>query len=194
MAVLSGQQPSREFHIKNLYRPVKEACDMFENEASAKGCEIRGPEPINSKFPDIEMSSFDLTLAFKNIINNAVKYSFHPVNNDKRRYIRVIGCWADDEHKNYSISIQNYGVGISQDEINKGSIFEPYFRGKKASDRRRTGSGFGLAHASQIIKEMHHGKIEVSSRPEGGEAFLTKFVVTLPVRQPAVSNSEKKNE
>ena len=156
---------------------------MFESEAIAKGCEIIEPQSIDSRFPEIEMSLFDLTLAFKNLIHNAVKYSFRPPQgHEGRRFIRVLGSWADDTH--YSVAIQNYGVGMTPEEIASGSIFAPHYRGAKASDRRRTGAGLGLSHARQIIEGLHHGTIRVTSKPLQGEAHLTTFIVTLPVTQP----------
>ncbi len=184
MTVLSERTPTRLFSIHNLYRPLKDACKMFEREAAAKGCDILEPKPIGSRFPDIEMSLFDLTLAFKNLVHNAVKYSFRPPRQlEGSRYIRIIGRWTDVEHHCYSVSIENYGVGIPQDEIDSGAIFLPYYRGAKASDRRRTGAGLGLAHVRQIVEDLHHGSIHVTSKPVAGEAHLTTFTVILPVQQ-----------
>ncbi len=185
MAVISEQTPARSFSIHSLYRPLKDACKMFEREAAAKGCDILEPRPVGSRFPDVEMSLFDLTLAFKNLIHNAIKYSFHPPRHlEGNRYIRIIGRWADADHHRYSVSIENYGVGIPQEEIDNGAIFIPYYRGVKASDRRRTGAGLGLAHARQIIENLHNGTIAVTSKHIAGEAYLTTFTATVPVYQP----------
>ncbi|HZY43637.1 MAG TPA: GAF domain-containing protein, partial [Anaerolineae bacterium] len=185
MTVLSGQAPERALTIHSLYRPLKEACQMFESEAAAKGCDILDPRAIGSRFPDIEMSLFDLTIAFKNLIHNAIKYSFKPPQKYAgQRYVRITGQWADPDRQAYAINIENYGVGIPPEEIDSRLIFRPYYRGAKASDRRRTGAGLGLAQVRQIIEEMHHGSIGVTSKPVVGEAHLTTFTVTLPVRQP----------
>ena len=125
------------------------------------------------------------SLAFKNLIHNAIKYSFKPPQKYAgQRYVRITGQWADPDRQAYTINIENYGVGIPQEEIDSRLIFRPYYRGAKASDRRRTGAGLGLAHVRQIIEEMHHGSISVTSKPVVGEAHLTTFSVTLPVRQP----------
>jgi signal transduction histidine kinase len=186
MAVLTKHTPAREFSVHSLYRPLKAACKMFASEAAAKGCNILEPQPIHSHFPKIEMSVFDLELAFKNLIHNAVKYSFQASHsqNDASRYVRILGRWADENQSFYRIFIQNYGIGISVEEIEQRLIFQPYYRGKSASDRRRTGSGLGLAHARQIIENLHHGRITATSKHLSGTAYLTTFVVTLPVTQP----------
>ncbi len=180
MMVLSEGIPATEFAVHSIYRPIKDACDMFRSEAAEKGCDIVGPRTSDPQFPDIEMSPFELTLAFKNLVHNAVKYSFYR----EKHYIRITGHWTDEQQEKYSISIQNYGVGITEKEIRERLIFDPYTRGEKASERGRTGKGFGLAFASRIIEKMHHGTITVTSKPQGGDAYLTTFTVTLPLKQP----------
>lgn len=192
MTVLSEQSPARQFSEHNIYRPLMEAKELFATEAAIKRCDIVGPRALDGNFPVIEMSLFDLTIALKNIIHNAVKYSFYPsIKFEKQRYVKIWGKWANDK-KNYTVSIQNYGVGIKESEIRR--IFDPYYRGELASDRKRTGAGFGLAHARQVIEEMHHGSIKVTSEPQGGDAYLTTFIVTLPIRQSQSSNMEAGND
>ena len=184
MSVLSGQVSAHQFTKHSIYLPLKEACELFESEATQNGCDIVGPRTLEGNFPKIEMSLFDLNIALKNIIHNAIKYSFRPPEKlDVQRTIKVWGQWNKDRKGYYDIFIQNYGVGINPLEIEKRLIFEPFFRGSKASDRRRTGSGFGLAHARLVIEDIHHGFINVSSVYQGADAYLTTFTITLPIKQ-----------
>jgi signal transduction histidine kinase len=67
-----------------------------------------------------------------------------------------------------SISIRDHGVGIP-DEI-RSRIFDLYFTTKKE------GSGIGLAMTYRIV-QMHHGQIDVESKPGSG----TTFVLRLPL-------------
>ena len=187
MAVLTKQTPKREFSIHNIYLPLERARKMFESEAAAKGCDILKPQPIHSHFPRIEMSLFDLELAFKNLIHNAVKYSFKA--RHEQRYVEIKGRWTSGEQLYYKISIQNYGVGISEEEIEQRRIFEPYYRGKRASDHRRTGAGLGLAYVRQIVEDLHHGKIEVTSKQLSESAYLTTFFITLPIKHPQIKQN-----
>lgn len=195
MGALPGVSDDREgaeivFEFVNIGELLHEARKLFSAEAAFKGNDILEPKSIGSSaFPDIEMSRFHLGIAIKNIVHNSVKYSYRPSKGmDKNRFINIWGIWADSTHQVYKINIQNYGVGISQEEIEKRLIFEPYYRGKKASDRRRTGAGFGLAHARQVIEDLHRGKIMVTSLPTGNEyaqkedqPHVTTFTVFLPV-------------
>jgi signal transduction histidine kinase len=68
------------------------------------------------------------------------------------------------------LSIQDSGVGISGEDINK--LFDPFFSTKEG------GMGLGLSIAHRII-DQHHGKIEVESTPGEG----TLFTVWLPIHK-----------
>ncbi len=189
MAITRHNGNISNFSLHNIYRPVVEAVSIFKEEASFLGLEFQGPIAIGeSRFLEIEMSLFDLTLAFKNLIHNAIKYSFRAsTKNDANRYIRITGGWYDEDKKSYFVSIQNYGVGITKEEIENRLVFKPFYRGVLSSDRNRTGSGIGLAYASNVIEKMHHGKLNVESIPQNGQAFLTTFKVILPIQQPKAS-------
>lgn len=67
-----------------------------------------------------------------------------------------------------SIRVRDYGTGIP-DEI-RPRIFDLYFTTKKE------GSGIGLAMTYRIL-QMHHGQIDVESKPGSG----TTFVLRLPL-------------
>jgi len=66
------------------------------------------------------------------------------------------------------ISIQDSGIGISSENINK--LFDPFFSTKEG------GIGLGLSITHRII-DQHHGKIEVESAPGNG----TLFTIWLPI-------------
>lgn len=184
MSVLSEQVPATHFSLHSVYSPLKEACELFAYEAKQKGCEILDPKASDGDFPKIDMSLFELTIAFKNIIHNAVKYSFRPpAEYEKYRSIKIWGAWDRGNQNFYVIYIQNYGVGITKEEIEKGLIFQTFYRGEMASDKRRIGSGFGLAYARQVIEDVHHGSIAATSIPLGGDAYLTTFAISLPKSQ-----------
>jgi len=66
------------------------------------------------------------------------------------------------------IRLADNGPGIPESIRNK--IFDPFFTTKE------NGSGLGLSIALRIIEE-HHGRLDVTSRPNGG----TVFSITLPI-------------
>lgn len=76
---------------------------------------------------------------------------------------------------NLIVSILDDGVGIPSEFLSK--ISDPFFTTKPPGK----GTGLGLSITFSIIEE-HNGKINVMSDPGNG----TKFVIELPVNQPAV--------
>jgi len=133
----------------------------------------------------VTVSVDHLQHAINNLVHNAVKYSFRS-GPQRDRYVRI-GLQAGTD--GYSISISNYGVGILQDEIDKGSIFQKDYQGKLTQGEWRTGSGKGLFFADSVIKR-HHGRIEVTSQCQSAEASSegqphhNRFRVFIPYRQP----------
>ena len=117
-----------------------------------------------------------MNLAFKNLIHNAIKYSFETVHSSSPRYIFINCSFGKD---NIEIAFENYGVGITKKEIEHGKIWEPRYRGYLSQDRDRTGVGLGLAHVKWAIEDIHKGKVSCTSTYQGGDAYLTKFIIDL---------------
>jgi len=103
-----------------------------------------------------------LFIAFKNIIENACKYS--PSHK----------AWVSITIKpgKKIIRIKDEGIGISKEELTK--IFEPFFRSEKA-ENLSSGLGLGLSMSSGIIR-LHKGEINIESEPDKGSTFI----ITLP--------------
>jgi signal transduction histidine kinase len=73
------------------------------------------------------------------------------------------------------VSVQDDGAGIPPDHLER--IFDPFFTTKEIGK----GTGQGLAIAHQTIVTEHNGRLDVESTAGQG----TRFVITLPVAQPA---------
>lgn len=142
--------------------------------------------------PEVEMVPDALSLAFRNVLQNAVKYSYRAVNGRTERYIKV-RCELIDE-KYYEVSISNYGIGIERDEIERGKIWEPGYRGIHSHDRHRAGSGLGLSHVKWAVEEVHGGKLSVQSIEQLGGAYLTTFTMKIPIRQEYRIDQEDDDE
>lgn len=101
-----------------------------------------------------------LELAIGNIISNGVKYS------DNEEVFVSLNADA----KNIKIVITDIGMGIPPEDI--PYLYEPFFRGKKAS--RYTGYGLGLPLAMKIIR-MHNGELIIQSEPDKGTVVSIVF-------------------
>jgi signal transduction histidine kinase len=80
----------------------------------------------------------------------------------------ILGGQISGNDRFIKLSIQDSGVGISDEEM--GKLFDPFFSTKEG------GIGLGLSIAHRII-DQHHGKIEVESAPRKG----TLFTLWLPI-------------
>lgn len=98
---------------------------------------------------------------FMIIVDNAVKFSKEQGKVD----IRI-----KKEEELYQIEIQDYGVGISEEQL--PYIFEKFYTSKMRQNEK--GTGLGLMIAKQIALR-HGGDIKVKSEPEKGTIFYFAF-------------------
>jgi two-component system, OmpR family, manganese sensing sensor histidine kinase len=105
-----------------------------------------------------------LTLAVKNLLDNACKYT---VSGDK------IELSATIKTRRVFIEVKDSGIGIPAEDL--PHIFDRFYRVDVARSRQTGGFGLGLAIARQIIV-AHGGQITVASTVGQG----TKFQICLP--------------
>lgn len=101
-----------------------------------------------------------LYVAFKNIIENGVKYSGDGVMNINLLFAS----------RKVIVDFMNKGDVLNEEEQEK--IFHPFFRRETVTDK--PGFGLGLTLTRRIIK-LHNGIIRVSSEPEAGTIFHLEF-------------------
>ncbi|KEO84055.1 hypothetical protein EL26_06220 [Tumebacillus flagellatus] len=75
------------------------------------------------------------------------------------------------------MEVQDTGIGIPEEDLPR--LFERFYRVDKARARRSGGTGLGLSIVKHIL-EVHHGRVDVSSKVGEG----SRFRVYLPKKQP----------
>jgi two-component system sensor histidine kinase SenX3 len=106
--------------------------------------------------------------AVYNLINNAIKYS-------SVETLVTVSATVDSAH--LRLSVRDQGIGMDEKELR--SIFQKFYRTKRAEASGEAGTGIGLSIVEQIVTH-HGGKIEVSSAPGHGSCFTV--VLPLEVR------------
>lgn len=112
-----------------------------------------------------EVDQMRLEIVFKNIINNAIKYTKDDL---------IIEIDLQKKANNVLITIADNGKGIPEAEL--PFLFEPFYRVDKSRSKKTGGFGLGLSICKQII-EAHKGTIEIQSEQDKG----TKVLISLPV-------------
>jgi signal transduction histidine kinase len=177
-----GQRIEEPFKVEVLLDLLKEAIQPLVVYARDENFKIR----LNDDYPNLRVfvAKREITRAFQNLLHNAIKYSWYP-SPGRPRFVKIhVNCIDQLIH----ITFENYGVPITQEEIDKGYIFQVGYRGLISGDRSRMGTGIGLADALAIAKD-HGGDVKVTSRPASGDMdpkdyskpFLTRVVFILPI-------------
>ncbi len=102
-----------------------------------------------------------ISIAVRNLISNAVKYS------EPGSEIRV-RCGTRDKRAYCSVS--DGGIGIQESAMER--IYDSFYRGEES--RSSDGFGLGLSLTKRII-EIHGGEIAVESDPGEGSTFTLWF-------------------
>jgi len=112
--------------------------------------------------PEFILDKNLLTHIVRNLLSNALKYSGNkPV---------IFEYYNTPE--TVVLMVQDQGSGMSEEDVLK--IFDDFHRGENAADIK--GTGIGMSVVKRCI-DLHHGKIEVKSKPGNG----TTIRVILPV-------------
>lgn len=130
---------------------------------------LHGPWPL----PAIVGDEVLLSLAIRNLIDNAFKYS-QPTD--------AIEVRAHEDDRSLVIEVVDHGPGIPPED--QAHLWEEFYRGKtaRAATNSVPGSGLGLALVRRVVIG-HGGSVTLSSRLGQG----TVFTIRLPVSDVAKS-------
>jgi two-component system sensor histidine kinase SenX3 len=147
---------------------LTEAADRARTVAEVKDIELDvvSPEMV------IEADPSQLSMAIKNLVDNAVRYS-----EGGKVHIQ-----AECRPGWLAVTVTDQGIGIPSAEIPR--IFERFYRVDKARSRATGGTGLGLAIVRHVA-ENHGGKVEVSSELGVGSTFT----LLIPVGKPSTNGN-----
>ena len=146
------------FSLKESLQNVTRAMEM-----DAKNHKHELTLEMPETLPEMSGDKGRVEQVFVNIISNAIKYT-----PDGGK----INVCAKDEGGKVEISVQDTGIGIPQDDIDR--IFDRFYRVDKARSRARGGTGLGLAITKEIV-EHHGGTIKVESELNVGTKVTIFF-------------------
>lgn len=103
--------------------------------------------------------------AFYNIIDNAIKYSFHE---------GTITIKLEKKNQYAKFQINNNGITINKEDMER--IGERFFRTDKARNRTTGGTGLGLSIVKEIVR-LHEGTFTITS----DQTLGTTVTIQLPL-------------
>lgn len=134
------------------------------------------PDELNLEadiHPEIFVNADESLMArlLNNLLDNAVKYIGSGTS------IQVSLC---SNETSVFLSVKDSGIGISPENINK--IWNRFYMADPSrSETSANGFGLGLAMVREIA-ELHHGRMEVLSKPGSGSTFT----LILPINQSSM--------
>lgn len=132
--------------------------EMIDKALKDKHMKVTVDVPEN--LPSVNTDKDKLVQVFVNLLNNAVKFSSN---------YGKITISAVDEGDSVKISIEDYGIGMSSDELDR--IFDKFYQIDSTSTRKFGGSGLGLSIVKGII-EGQGGTINAFSKKGRGSMFV----------------------
>ena len=166
----SGRMEIQQEHV-DLDEVIYQAVGDCQPELAASGTACN--EDIAPNLPVVTGDPEALGHALRNLLVNAAKHG-------EGSPVRLA---AEGKEGMVRISVSDEGPGI--DHADLPHIFEPFYRGKRATSEQIRGSGLGLALVKKIV-EAHHGRIEVNSST-APESHGTTFTMQLPAEDVDLS-------
>lgn len=151
------------FQETDVTKLVREEIANFQGDKASTGINIDARIAGDIPVLDIDRAAF--SLAFANLLENAVKYS--PVHG-------VILVKVRAEAASVLVDVRDEGIGIAPEE--KDKIFDKFYQGMNTARGSSKGIGLGLALVKEIM-EAHGGKVLVESEPGRGSTFSLVFPI-----------------
>jgi signal transduction histidine kinase len=120
---------------------------------------LRFTKPAKVLYVNADMDK--LQVVFRNLIDNALKYSDSEV---------IIS--AEESSQDVIVTFSDTGIGIPHEDLK--NIFEPFYRADRSRSRRTGGFGLGLSICKKII-DAHKGAIMIESSTGNGTKVIVKL-------------------
>lgn len=146
LAYASAEQPLNYEDKVRLDLLLAEAVEVAEALSTKKKLKIKSEIENSITVAGKKDKLFRVLI---NVLDNAVKYSPRG---------GTVTVSLQKERDNAKVEVNNAGPGISEADLSH--VFEPYYRGKTAGNKK--GSGLGLAIVKRIV-EAHGGEVQVLS-------------------------------
>jgi PAS domain S-box-containing protein len=148
--------------VRDIDHEIDEFSLVFHAAAKQSGLDMRYESFVVDSDARVDVDSIRIKNVISNLISNAIKYT------DQGEV--VLRSSIDDSDNSFCLEIEDTGIGIPDEEIDK--IWEFSYRASNVGSKK--GLGFGAA-ICKIIVELHGGRINVRSELGKGTIFQIKL-------------------
>jgi len=175
--LLDNKNEKYQFEEHQINSIILDVISIFKYQAAKKNLDFN----VEVETDTIPVAYYHIRRALFNLIHNSIKYSYEGLQfggQGKERYVKIRGTVRKGWYK---LSIENYGIGILECELDE--ICNDGVRGILSSDRERTGSGIGLSEVKRII-EKHGGHLKIESDLLGDDMLYGPYRTTVTIELP----------
>jgi protein-histidine pros-kinase len=150
------------FDLRETIAAVERVMRGFASEAK-----VQILAKIDANVPQVRLDEGRLKQILFNLLSNAVKFS-------PQGGVVAISCSfvagtaSPLGFDTVRIDVTDQGIGIPADELQR--IFDEFYQTEDGRRARKGGTGLGLSLTRNFV-ELHHGRIDVRSRPGDGSTF-----------------------
>lgn len=152
-------------HLREL---VESVARVFDGLARQKALELRMEIEAEAAC-DVLIDPLRFKQILSNLVSNAIKFT--DVGHVK---IRVFGERVAGDRLALEVSVQDSGIGISEDE--QRQLFEPFSQVARSGSTSRGGTGLGLTICRKLA-EMMGGTVRMESRPGEGTTVTVRLLL-----------------
>lgn len=170
-----------EFENVKLVDILQDVKNIFNIKANEKGLDIITEIP--DEFPPyLVLDEARIRQVLVNLVGNSVKFTDYGFVKIK---VEIQKFQADKNEIDFSIIVQDTGIGIPEDQLEL--IFEAFRQQRGQSSKAYGGTGLGLTITKHLVEAMG-GQISVQSKLEMGSTFTIVF------KKLKTSTQEKETE
>lgn len=156
-----------ELETNDLNTVVQVAAAGLEPLAETLGCELQVKPHKSEVIAELDRRRIERVL--RNLISNAIEHGAG----------KPVVIEVGQSKTAVAVTITDFGVGMSRAQMDR--VFDRFWRADPARKRTTGGTGLGLAISLEDT-HLHHGWLQVTSKPNQG----TTFRITLPRKEGVI--------
>ncbi|WP_152222295.1 ATP-binding protein [Pseudomonas sp. SCB32] len=166
----------------NLLELIQSSVQVFQHSAHQRGLELELAVQDGLNALEVQGDPTRIRQILVNLLGNALKFT-------EEGGVRLEATWQalDDEVLWLSCSVQDSGIGISQERLEH--MFDAFQQADSSTSRRYGGTGLGLAIARTLAERMG-GTLGASSEEGCGSTFTLEIPLPFRERQAATEEGE----